>query len=47
MEKFIEKMEKIIDNFVNDFETKPIKTSIKLLLFYIIFKKIYAFAKDF
>ena len=45
MERIIEKIEKIIEAQIEAFEKNPITTSLKLLLFYWVFKKLYTSAK--
>lgn len=41
MEKILEKIETMLENQFTSFEEKPIKTSIKFLIFYWIAKTIY------
>jgi hypothetical protein len=44
MEKIIERLEAVLEKFIKDLESDPIKTSIKLLILYYIVKTVY---KDF
>lgn len=41
MEKILERLEGIIEKFVSDLETDPIKTSVKLFILYWILKTAY------
>lgn len=41
MEKILERIEGIIEKFLEELEANPIKTSIKLLILYWILKTIY------
>ena len=45
MEKIIERLEGIIERQLKTFEEKPVTTSLKFLLFYYIFKKVYEMVK--
>ena len=46
MEKIIEKIEGIIDATVTKFEENPVKMSLKLLMFYLIFKLVWKTVKE-
>ena len=46
MEKIIEKIEGIIDATVAKFEENPVKMSLKLLMFYLIFKLVWKTVKE-
>ena len=45
MEKIIERLESIIDKQVEAFEKSPLTTSLKLLCYYWVFKKLYSAVK--
>lgn len=46
MEKIIERIESIIDRQLALLESKPFSTSLKFLLFYWLFKKVYGHLKE-
>jgi len=45
MEKLIEKLEKIIEKHIDDFENSPLTTSLKIIVYYWIFKQLYSIVK--
>lgn len=46
MEKILEKIESMLENQFTAFEEKPIKTSIKFLIFYWLAKTVYKEIRD-
>ncbi len=45
MEKFLEKFDTLAETIFNEFEKKPISTSVKALIIYWIFRKIQSMSR--
>jgi len=45
MEQLIAKLEQLIDRQINQFEEHPVTTSLKMLFFYWVFKRLFLAAK--
>lgn len=41
MEKILERIEQVVEKQIEEFEANPVRTGIKLLIFYWIFKQVW------
>ena len=46
MEKLIDRIETIIDQQLTAWEHNPVRTSLKFLVYYWLFKKVYSYIKE-